>query len=92
MSSLPPTRRDEQTLSEPGTPEIRDGLSPEAYALLKWQEANPTVWGEQDENGVDIARLRQNLRLTPAERLQRLEAGRRSLRWLQNVRERNTVR
>jgi len=37
-------------------------------ALIRWQQENPDVWGDQDENGVDLARLRENLKLTPAER------------------------
>lgn len=31
----------------------------------------PSSWGEQDENGIDLARLRWNLCLTPDERLER---------------------
>lgn len=67
-------------------------LTEEQLALIRWQEQNPDVWGDQDENGVDLARLRENRKLTPAERLRKLDAGRRSIRWLQNVRTRNTVR
>jgi hypothetical protein len=44
-------------------------LTPEEIALIRWQEENPDVWGDQDENGVDLARLRENLKLTPAERI-----------------------
>ena len=44
-------------------------LTPEALDLIRWQEENPDIWGDQDENGVDLARLRENLKLTPAERL-----------------------
>ena len=40
-----------------------------AEALIRWQEENPNVWGDQDENGIDLAHLRENLKLTPAERL-----------------------
>lgn len=53
-----------------------DGLTPEALAYIRWQEENPNVWGDHDENGVDLARLRENLKLTPAERLRRMEKGR----------------
>lgn len=67
-------------------------LTAEARALIQWQEENPDVWGDQDENGVDLAHLRENLKLTPAERLRRLDAGRQSLKWLQNARTRHTVR
>ena len=55
------------------TPEEQQAAEQE---LIRFQEQNPDYWGEQDENGVDIARLRENLRLTPVERLQRLEASR----------------
>lgn len=54
--------------------------------LIRFQQENPDYWGDQDENGVDLARLRENLKLTPAERLRKLEAGRRSLEWLRSVR------
>jgi hypothetical protein len=40
----------------------------ESLALIRWQQENPDVWGDQDENGVDIDKLRENLKLTPAER------------------------
>lgn len=29
-------------------------------------------YGDQDENGIDLAALRRNLRLSPSERLQRM--------------------
>ena len=39
------------------------------------QKAAPVKvdYGEQDENGVDLSLLRRNLRLTPAQRLARLQ-------------------
>jgi hypothetical protein len=46
-------------------------LTPEELALIRWQEEHPDVWGDQDENGVDLARLRENLKLTPAERVRK---------------------
>ena len=61
-------------------------------ALIKWQQENPDVWGDQDENGVDLAHLRENLKLTPAERLRRLEAGRQTIQLFQNARKRHTIR
>jgi hypothetical protein len=61
-------------------------------ALIRWQEENPDAWGDQDENGVDLARLRENLKLTPVERLAKLDAGRRSWNWMRNARARNTLR
>lgn len=39
--------------------------------LIRFQTENPDYWGDQDENGVDLARLRENLKLTPAERIRR---------------------
>jgi hypothetical protein len=36
------------------------------------EDAPPSVtYGDQDENGVDLASIRENLRLTPTERLER---------------------
>jgi hypothetical protein len=55
---------------ETAQPEDAD-IDPEMLALIRWQEENPDVWGDQDENGVDLARLRENLKLTPAERLRK---------------------
>ena len=58
-------------MTEPAKPTQWGELSPEALALIQSQEENPDVWGDQDENGVDLARLRENLILTPAERIRR---------------------
>jgi hypothetical protein len=48
-----------------------DEISPERAAQIRqlqtWLKEHP--YGEQDENGVDISLLRENLKLTPAERL-----------------------
>jgi hypothetical protein len=46
--------------------------------LIRYQEEHPDWWGDQDENGIDLARLRENLQLTVAERLERMEASRRT--------------
>ena len=43
----------------------------EEEALIRWQEEHPDVWFDQDENGVDLTHLRENLKLTPAERISR---------------------
>ena len=67
-------------------------LTPETLEYIRWQEENPDVWGDQDENGVDIARLRENLKLTPLERLRKMDAGRQSKKWMQDVRTRNALR
>ena len=39
---------------------------------------DPKWYGEQDENGVDLSLIRENLKLTPEERLLKADAGRRS--------------
>jgi hypothetical protein len=52
-----------------------DEMSPERAAQIRqlqaWLQKHP--YGEQDENGVDISLLRENLKLTPAERLSKLQ-------------------
>gem|GEM_PF-5623795 len=45
----------------------------------------------QDEHGVDLAGLEDNLRLTPLERLERHARAARSVLWLQNA-VRNSAR
>lgn len=54
---------------------------------LAWQAANP--YGDQDENGIDLSSLRENLRLTPTERLIRLEQAANALLELDRARTRN---
>jgi hypothetical protein len=39
--------------------------------VLAWLAAHP--YGDQDENGVDLSLLRENLKLTPHERLAKLQ-------------------
>lgn len=51
-------------------PEDRLGMTDEQWA--QWQTYT-RGYGEQDENGIDISLLRQNLRLTPWERLGKLQ-------------------
>jgi hypothetical protein len=52
-----------------------DEISPERATQIRqlqaWLKEHP--YGEQDENGVDISLLRENLKLTPAERLDKLQ-------------------
>ena len=43
-------------------------------------------YGEQDENGIDLSLIRANLRLTPAERLQRAEQTAKSFAELRRAR------
>lgn len=49
---------------------------PEGFTAEQWQafQAATQGFGEQDENGVDLSLLRENLKLTPTERLLRLQA------------------
>ena len=42
---------------------------------MAWFAKHP--FGEQDENGFDLGRLRENRRLAPAERIAKFEAFRR---------------
>lgn len=51
------------------TPEEQKAAEEE---IIRFQEENPDYWGDQDENGVDLARLRENLQLTPSQRLDQL--------------------
>jgi hypothetical protein len=46
----------------------------------EWIEQNcgPNQYGEQDENGVDLSLIRENLKLTPEERLLQGDRARRS--------------
>ncbi len=37
----------------------------------------PDYYGEQDENGVDLSLIRENLKLTPLERIRKGDAARR---------------
>lgn len=57
-----------QAQDELETTEDRLGMSEEQWA--QWQ-AYTRGYGEQDENGVDVSLLRQNLCLTPTERLRK---------------------
>ncbi len=47
------------------------------------QFCGPHCYGEQDENGVDLSLIRENLRLTPEERLLRGDHARRGVLELQ---------
>jgi len=38
--------------------------------------SDPLWYGEQDENGVDLSIIRQNLKLTPTERIRRADEAR----------------
>lgn len=59
--------------------------------FIRFQEENPDYWGDQDENGVDLARLRENLKLTPAERIAKHEIARRQVLAIKEAGERFRV-
>ena len=40
-------------------------------------QSDPLDYGEQDENGIDLSLIRENLRLTPLERIRKADAARR---------------
>ncbi len=40
-------------------------------------QPDPLDYGEQDENGIDLSLIRENLRLTPLERIRKADAARR---------------
>ena len=50
---------------------------------------DPLNYGEQDENGVDLSLIRENLRLTPTERLRRGYRARRDALRLREYARRN---
>lgn len=56
------------------------GMTDQQWATF---QAHTQGFGEQDESGVDISMLRENLRLTPEERLQKHE---RALRFVLELR------
>jgi hypothetical protein len=49
-------------------PEDRLGMTEEQWA---WFRQHTQGYGEQDENGVDVSLLRENLKLSPTERLEK---------------------
>jgi|tagenome__1003787_1003787.scaffolds.fasta_scaffold8843301_1 hypothetical protein len=44
----------------------------------RWFSTDPLWYGEQDENGVDLSLIRENLKLSPKDRLLRGDRARRS--------------
>lgn len=50
-------------------PEDHLGMTEERRA---WFQAHTHGFGEQDENGVDVSLLRENLRLTPTQRIEKM--------------------
>ncbi len=72
--------------TEEEDPENQGGMTEEQWAKL---QAYTRGYGDQDENGIDLSLLRRNLRLTPAERLARLQQAVNSFPKVQNARTRN---
>ena len=68
-------------MATPELPAPPAEITPEQRAAMDaWLAAHP--YGEQDENGIDLSLLRKNLKLTPTQRLHRLECAANSLREL----------
>jgi len=59
------------------------GLTDEQWAIFYKATHG---YGEQDENGIDISLLRENLKLTPTQRLEKLEGARRFFAGMKNGR------
>lgn len=57
-------------------PEDRLGMTEEQWAVF---QAYTRGYGDQDANGIDLSILRENLRLSPAQRLTRLQQAVNSL-------------
>ena len=58
-------------------------LTPEHQAYLK-KLADPHYYGEQDENGVDLSLIRENLKLSPLERVRKADSNARALKELRS--------
>ena len=56
------------------------------------RSADPRWYGEQDENGVDLSLIYENLRLTPHERLVKGSNGRRNALRLLRIGEEHRAR
>jgi hypothetical protein len=56
------------------------------------RSADPRWYGEQDENGVDLSLIYENLRLTPHERLIKADQGRVSALALRRIGEEQRAR
>jgi len=69
----------------PDLPSQNNGNEMTLDEFVAWCEENQT----QDENGVDLSHLRENLRLTPAERLEKHELARRAVLELQRGKRRH---
>jgi hypothetical protein len=73
-----------ETTEDAGAQETPPALTDEQRARMEaWLAAHP--YGEQDENGIDLTAIRRNLRLTPGQRLERLQQAVNSLREIKNA-------
>ena len=54
-----------------------DPTDEQAYAELIQKYCGPHWYGEQDENGIDLSIIRENLKLTPLQRVRRADRARR---------------
>ncbi len=54
--------------------------------VLQWLEENAPLM--QDENGIDLGRIRENLKLTTRQRLEKAEQGAASLFFIKQARQR----
>jgi hypothetical protein len=53
-------------------------LTPEQRAVLE-KYSGPHYYGEQDENGVDLSLIRENLKRSPIDRLRRADRAAKSI-------------
>lgn len=67
------------TKETPDVPPDKLGMTDEQW---EWFQKATHGYGEQDENGIDLSLLRENLRLTPTERF---EKHRRALQLVKEV-------
>ena len=59
-------------------------LAPEDRARVEqWLGEHP--FGDQDENGIDLSLLRENLKLTPTERVEKMLRGQALIKELKNA-------
>ena len=63
-------------------PEDRLGMTEEQWT---WFREFTRGYGDQDENGIDISLLRESLRLSPTERVERVVRGQELLRELKRA-------
>ncbi len=71
------------------TREPNESPSPSPADRADWlRYCGPDWYGEQDENGIDLSLIRENLRLTPLERIRKGDRARRQALRLREYAER----